>query len=80
MATVYRIIKYEGDNDWLDQQLDASIRDGIKIVNKRGDTITAATVDPLDLPTIEFCRDRCRHLVAKLSSPVEYLTKPGWPK
>jgi hypothetical protein len=60
-TTIYRILKYEGDEKWIDRSLDCSLPNGVRAINQ-GLTITAATVDPEDATTIEFCRDQLRRL------------------
>jgi hypothetical protein len=61
VTTVYRILKYEGSERRLDAVLDCSLPNGTRVVDS-GLTITAATVDPEDTATIEFCRDQLRRL------------------
>lgn len=75
MPIIYRVIKYEGSNEWLDNQLDRSMRDGIVPYRIIGGTITVASVDPLDLPTIEFCRDQIRRMTARVVEETEKISK-----
>jgi hypothetical protein len=67
MATIYRILKYEGPQEWLERQLDKSLSNGIKHVGEDR-TVTIATVDPNDADTIEFCRDQLCRMTVRITA------------
>lgn len=63
--TIYRVLKYETDDEkWLNKTLDSSIH-GVKEV-KPGTTITAAFVHPTDEYTIKIYRNALKELVTFL--------------
>jgi hypothetical protein len=64
MAVHYRIVKYEGDDSWMKEQLDRSMPTGIKVLPKG--TITVADVDPDNFRSIKFVRDRLWRMLAKV--------------
>lgn len=68
MTTIYRIIRYEGSDEWLARTLDRAIH-GIKDLPV-GAAITGATVDPEDAGMIGFCRSRTMELQASLVEKV----------
>lgn len=77
MATQYRIVKYEGPEEWLDKQLDNSMPQGVKEMGPLT-SISVAAIDPEDNISIELCRDKFRRLIAKLESKGEIDIEKGF--
>jgi hypothetical protein len=66
MAVLYRIIQYEGPQEWIDKTLNRSIH-GEQQCGPTG-VIRAATIDPEDELSVTLCRDKLRNMVAQLES------------
>ena len=61
MAQHYRVVLYDGDQEWIDKQVDRSIH-GVKQVG--ANTITVADVSSEDARSISFFRNIVRQLEA----------------
>ena len=64
MPTIYRIIRYEGPQEWIDETLDQSFAKGERKLPQG--TITGATIDPEDELSVTLVRNKFRELQAKL--------------
>ncbi len=69
MAKLYRVIEYDGSQEWIDSIIDQAIHE-VKLL-QNGDTITAATIDPNDKLTITFARDILRNATATIRETKE---------
>lgn len=63
---LYRIVKYEGDENWLDSQMIRSMPTGEKILPCG--KITIAVIDPDDQISIHIFQDKFCQFVAQASS------------
>ncbi len=68
---VYRIIEYDGEEEWVNNQLDMSIH-GKKILAKG--TITVATISSEDNESIDIARNWLQDLQAVIRK----ISKPGF--
>ncbi len=64
MPKLYRIIEYDGPQEWIDQQVDGSIHGERRVSS--GNTIRAATIDPEDKVSVASVRDKMRAVTAKI--------------
>src|SRR6266404_1054673 len=76
MPKLYRVIEYDGPQDWIDEMVDRSIR-GVRKINPLDDTdrrfIRAATINPEDKVSIVFARDKIRNTIASFSVPAGFV-------
>lgn len=70
MPKVYRVICYEGNEAWIEKQLDSSIH-GTKPVGFDC-SITVATIDLEDELSVEIARDKLFNTVATLTAREPY--------
>ena len=63
---VYRILKYEGNEEWIHSILDKSLH-GIKYFSSEN-KITAATISDDDHSSIEFIRNALHDMQARVHS------------
>lgn len=81
MPKIYRVICYDGPDEWLERQLDKSIhgvrqftkvaQDGTKLNDC---TITVATIDPEDALSIEIARNKLFSPIATIVAQPKYGT------
>ena len=67
MAIIYRIVKYEGEPEWLEKQLGNSFPLGRKVISP-GNSITVAAIDPEDELSVTLARDKFYNFIASLGS------------